>query len=267
MIEQVKAMAFALKVRGLMNTQLAVQGDDIYVIEVNPRASRTVPYVSKATGRALAKIAARVMAGETLAQQGVTGTVIPGHFCVKESVFPFSKFQGVDPILGPEMKSTGEVMGVGKTFAEAFAKSQLGASVTLPTEGKAFLSVREPDKAGGVELAQQLVAAGFSLVATSGTAAAIEAAGIACERVNKVHEGRPHIVDAIVNGEIALIVNTTEGRKSIGESMTIRRSALQQKVTYYTTIAGGKAAVAAIESLDSPIVTNLQELHADVIEH
>lgn len=266
MVEQVKAMAFALKVRGLMNTQLAVQGDDIYVIEVNPRASRTVPYVSKATGRALAKIAARVMAGETLAEQGVTGTVIPGHFCVKESVFPFAKFQGVDPILGPEMKSTGEVMGVGKTFAEAFAKSQLGASVTLPTEGKAFLSVREPDKAAVVELAQQLQTAGFSLVATTGTASAIKAAGLDCEEVNKVHEGRPHIVDAIVNGDISLIVNTTEGRKSIGESMTIRRSALQQKVTYYTTIAGGKAAVAALECLDSPVVTNLQELHADVIK-
>ena len=266
MVAQVKAMAMALKVRGLMNTQLAVQGDDIYVIEVNPRASRTVPYVSKATGRALAKIAARVMAGEKLAEQGITGVMMPGHFCVKESVFPFSKFQGVDPILGPEMKSTGEVMGVGKTFAEAFAKSQLGASVTLPTEGKAFLSVREPDKEAVVELAAQLHAAGFGLVATTGTANAIKAAGIDCEVVNKVHEGRPHIVDAIVNGEISLIVNTTEGRKSIGESMTIRRSALQQKVTYYTTIAGGKAAVAAIECLDSPDVTNLRELHAEVTE-
>jgi carbamoyl-phosphate synthase large subunit len=261
MIEQVKAMAKALKVRGLMNTQLAVQGDDIYVIEVNPRASRTVPYVSKATSRPLAKIAARVMAGESLAEQGVTGMAVPGHYCVKESVFPFAKFQGVDPILGPEMKSTGEVMGVGKTFAEAFAKSQLGASVTLPTEGKAFISVREPDKDGAVELAAQLHAAGFSLIATRGTAAAINAAGIDCEEVNKVHEGRPHIVDAIVNGDISLIVNTTEGRKSIGESMTIRRSALQQKVTYYTTLAGGKAAVAALECLNSPNVTNLAELH------
>lgn len=266
MVVQVKAMAMALKVRGLMNTQLAVQGDDIYVIEVNPRASRTVPYVSKATGRALAKIAARVMAGEKLADQNITGVMMPGHFCVKESVFPFSKFLGVDPILGPEMKSTGEVMGVGKTFAEAFAKSQLGASVTLPTGGTAFLSVREPDKEGVVELAAQLHAAGFGLVATTGTANAIKAAGIDCEVVNKVHEGRPHIVDAIVNGDISLIVNTTEGRKSIGESMTIRRSALQQKVTYYTTIAGGKAAVAAIECLDSPVVTNLRELHAEVTE-
>jgi carbamoyl-phosphate synthase large subunit len=259
-----RQLATALKVRGLMNMQLAIQDDEIYIIEVNPRASRTVPFVSKATGRPLAKIAARVMAGESLAEQGISGELIPTHFCVKEAVFPFVKFPGVDPILGPEMKSTGEVMGIGATFPEAYAKAQLGASVTLPRGGKAFVSVRDADKPELPELGNELVKRGFTLVATGGTAKVLQEAGLDCEVVNKVHEGRPHIVDMLKNGEISLTVNSTEGRQSINESNSIRSTALQQKVTYFTTMTAGLAAARAIDYLDAPTITSLNELHAGV---
>ncbi len=263
--EQVAKMAHGLKVVGLMNTQFAIQGDNIYVLEVNPRASRTVPYVSKAIGQPVAKIAARCMAGKTLAEMGVPATVEPEYFSVKEAVFPFLKFQNVDPILGPEMKSTGEVMGVGRSFAEAYYKSQLATGAVLPESGTAFISVRETDRDGAVEVARRLAALGFRIVATRGTAAAIQAAGIDCEVVNKVFEGRPHIVDKIIDGEIDLVVNTTEGTQSIADSFTIRREALQNKVVCTTTISGGLATCEAIrhrreESLN---VYRLQDLHKE----
>jgi len=257
----VKAMALELGVVGLMNVQLAYQDEKIYVIEVNPRASRTVPFVSKAIGVSLAKIAARCMAGKTLEELGFTEEIMPKHFFVKESVFPFKKFPSVDPILGPEMKSTGEVMGVGDTFEEAFAKGYLGAGETLPEAGKAFLSVRELDKEGVVTLAKNLVEAGFTLMATSGTAAAIEEAGVDVERVNKVMEGRPHVVDALKNGDINFIVNTTEGRQAIADSAMIRQSALQKKIAYSTTLAGGEAIVRAIKYGSNETVRRLQDLH------
>lgn len=261
MREAVKSMALELGVVGLMNVQLAYQDGKIYVIEVNPRASRTVPFVSKAIGVSLAKIAAKVMAGKTLEELEFTKEIVPEHFSVKESVFPFKKFPAVDPILGPEMKSTGEVMGIGATFDEAFAKGFLAAGETLPNTGKAFLSVREVDKAGVVELAKSLTEAGFSLVATAGTATAIEDAGLEVERVNKVMEGRPHVVDVIKNGEIELIVNTTEGRQAIQDSAMIRQSALQKKVAYSTTLAGGEAIVRAIRFGSNEVVRRLQDLH------
>ena len=265
--EQVAKMAHGLKVVGLMNTQFAIQGDNIYVLEVNPRASRTVPYVSKAIGLPVAKIAARCMAGKSLAEQGAPATVVPDYFSVKEAVFPFLKFQDVDPILGPEMKSTGEVMGVGRSFAEAYYKSQLATGAVLPDSGTAFVSVRETDRAGAVEVARRLVELGFRIVATRGTAAAIKAAGIECEVVNKVFEGRPHIVDKIIDGEIDLVVNTTEGTQSIADSFTIRRQALQNKIVCTTTISGGLATCEAIrhrrdETLN---VYRLQDLHREVI--
>ncbi len=263
MCDQVARMAMELNVRGLMNTQFAVKGEDIYLIEVNPRASRTVPFVSKATARPLAKIAASVMAGRSLAEQGMTETRKPAFFSVKEAVFPFIKFQGVDPLLGPEMKSTGEVMGIGATFGEAFAKSQLGAGNAVPVSGTAFLSVRKADRDAVAGLAADLVGKGFRLVATRGTANAIAAAGIACDIVNKVMEGRPHIVDMIKNGQIDLIVNTTEGKQAIADSYTIRRSALQQKVYYSTTMAGARATCMALEYLDAGTVTSLQDLHQE----
>ena len=258
---QMRKMAKGLNVVGLMNTQFAIKDDTVYVLEVNPRASRTVPFVSKATGRPLAKIAARTMVGQTLKQQGVLDEIIPEHFSVKEAVFPFNKFPGVDPQLGPEMKSTGEVMGVGNSFGEAFAKSQLGASVILPRSGKAFLSVRNTDKKGIVSIAKQLQEFGFELIATGGTAATIKEAGIICERVNKVTEGRPHIVDMITNDDIDLIVNTTEGRQATADSATIRSKALQHKVTYTTTIAGGEALCQALKQKNLTEVTRLQDLH------
>jgi carbamoyl-phosphate synthase large subunit len=266
MCEQVANMAKELKVCGLMNTQFAIKGEDIYLIEVNPRASRTVPFVSKATMRPLAKIAARVMTGKSLREQGYTGMVRPAHFSVKEAVFPFIKFPGVDPLLGPEMKSTGEVMGIGRTFGEAFAKAQLGASNAVPAGGTAFLSVRKTDRAGSVELARDLVAKGFRLVATRGTAASIKAEDIDCEVVNKVMEGRPHIVDMIKNGQIDLIVNTTEGKQAIADSYTIRRSALQHKVSYSTTLAGARATCMALEYLDTGNVISLQDLYEEHAE-
>jgi len=265
MREQVRQMALELGVVGLMNTQFAVQGDKIFILEVNPRASRTVPYVSKAIGVPLAKVAARCMAGRSLAEQGVTKEVIPKYFSVKEAVFPFIKFQGVDPILGPEMKSTGEVMGVGRTFGEAFAKSQLAASVSLPTGGKAFISVRDVDKATIVEIAKDLSTLGFSILATRGTQAALNAGGVDCERVNKVAEGQPHIVDMIKNDEINLIVNTTEGRQSVADSREIRRAALQHQVNYTTTMAAARATCQALNSKDNDSVNCLQSLHGELI--
>ena len=259
--DQSKRMALALNVIGLMNVQFAIQGDTIYVLEVNPRASRTVPYVSKATGRPLAKIAAQVMAGKTLAELGALEEIIPEMYSVKEAVFPFIKFQGVDPILGPEMKSTGEVMGVGKTFAEAYKKSQLGASVDLPTGGTAFISVREADKKSVVEIAEMLIAQGFKLCSTRGTTRILSAANIACEVVKKVREGRPHIVDMIKNNQVDLIINTTEGKKAIEDSFEIRREALQGKVTYTTTITGAWALCQAMMHKEEEVVYRLQDLH------
>ncbi|KXS37194.1 MAG: carbamoyl-phosphate synthase large subunit [Halomonadaceae bacterium T82-2] len=265
MREQVKKMAVELNVVGLMNVQLAWQDGEIYVIEVNPRASRTVPFVSKCIGTSLAQIAARCMAGQTLEAQGFTAEVIPGYYSVKEAVFPFNKFPSVDPILSPEMKSTGEVMGSGATFAEAFYKAQLGAGEAIPPltgERQAFLSVRDPDKAGVIEVAQSLLALGFDLIATRGTAQALEAAGLPVKAVNKVFEGRPHIVDLIKNDDVAYIVNTTEGRQAINDSSVIRRTALAHKVPYATTLAGARAVCMALEYGNQITVRRLQELHA-----
>lgn len=261
MRETVKAMAVELNVKGLMNVQLAWQDGKVYVIEVNPRASRTVPFVSKCIGTSLAKVAARCMVGVSLAEQNFTTEIIPDYFSVKEAVLPFNKFPGIDPILGPEMKSTGEVMGVGDTFAEAYAKAELGASDPIPTSGTAFLSVREPDKAGIAAVARSLINSGFNLVATSGTAQVIEDAGLPVERVNKVKQGRPHIVDMIKNDQISLIVNTTEGRQAIADSSTIRSSAEQRGVYYTTTLAGGQAVCMALEQSGEIKVRRLQELH------
>ncbi|WP_270173918.1 carbamoyl-phosphate synthase large subunit [Diaphorobacter sp. ED-3] len=264
---QTAAMAHGLNVVGLMNVQFAIQetddGDVIYVLEVNPRASRTVPFVSKATGIQLAKVAARCMAGQTLASQGITKEVTPPYFSVKEAVFPFVKFPGVDTILGPEMKSTGEVMGVGKTFGEAFVKSQLGAGTRLPRSGKVFLTVKNADKQRAVAIARDLEAMGFELLATKGTAAAIEAAGVPVQVVNKVTEGRPHIVDMIKNDEIAMVINTVEERRNaIADSRAIRTSSLLARVTTFTTIFGAEAAVEGMKHLDNLDVYSVQELHA-----
>ncbi len=264
MRDQVSRMAKGLNVIGLMNIQFAIQGDTVYVLEVNPRASRTVPFVSKATGQPLAKIAARCMAGRTLQEQNVRREVIPEYYSVKEAVFPFNKFPGVDPLLGPEMKSTGEVMGVGRSFGEAYAKSQLAAGVTLPRDGWAFLSVRDTDKVGIIEVARRLLALGFKLVATHGTADVLERADLPVKRVNKVTEGRPHIVDMIKNEEISLIVNTTEGSQAIADSATIRSNALQHKVTYTTTLAGGLALCTALKETNLTAVNRLQDLHQEV---
>jgi carbamoyl-phosphate synthase large subunit len=264
LIEQVIKLAKGLKVVGLMNTQFAIQNDDVYLLEVNPRASRTVPFVSKAIGIPLAKIAARVMVGESLEEQGFVDQRIPGYYSVKESVFPFIKFAGADPILGPEMKSTGEVMGIGRSFGEAYAKAQLASGVVLPTEGTALLSVRNSDKAGAVELANILVERGFEIVGTHGTAEYLREAGVKCWRVNKVREGRPHIVDMIKNGEFTLIVNTTEGKQAIQESRSIRAEAVHRNVTYYTTLGAAVATCTALEHLDDSDVNRLQDLHKEV---
>jgi carbamoyl-phosphate synthase large subunit len=266
---QTAAMAKALRVVGLMNVQFAIQElegkDVIFVLEVNPRASRTVPYVSKATGIQLAKVAARCMVGKSLDAQGIAQEVTPPYFSVKEAVFPFVKFPGVDTILGPEMKSTGEVMGVGRSFGEAFVKSQLGAGTRLPTSGKVFLTVKDSDKARAVAVARELAGMGFELAATKGTAAAIAAAGIACQTVNKVAEGRPHVVDMIKNNEIVMVVNTVEERRNaISDSRAIRTSALQARVTTFTTIAGAEAAVEGMKHMDSLDVYSVQELHAQL---
>jgi carbamoyl-phosphate synthase large subunit len=243
---QTKMMALELGVKGLMNVQFAVKGNDIYIIEVNPRASRTSPFVSKATGRPLAKIAARVMAGKTLAELGITEEIIPKHISVKESVFPFAKFPGVDTILGPEMKSTGEVMGIGATFAQAFAKAQSGAGVRLPVSGKVFISVKDADKKHIVSAAKRLYAQGFELVATRGTATYLLEKGIPVQVVNKVIEGRPHIVDAIKNNEICMVINTTHGAQAVADSFSIRRNTLVHNIAYYTTASGARAAVDGI---------------------
>ena len=263
--DQTRQMAMALGVKGLMNVQFAIQTvgdvDTVYVLEVNPRASRTVPFVSKACGLQLAKIAARCMAGQTLKAQGVTKEVIPPYFSVKEAVFPFIKFPGVDTILGPEMKSTGEVMGVGATFAEAFVKSQLGASAKLPKGGRAFISVRNEDHQKVVDIAKDLAQLGFSLVATKGTARALTENGLTVTPVNKVAEGRPHVVDMIKNNEIDFIVNVTEDKKAVADSYEIRRSALQNKVTYYTTLAGAKAACMGMGFMQELDVISIQDLH------
>eukprot|EP01022_Parablepharisma_sp_SALTPOND_P035590 TRINITY_DN9588_c1_g1_i1.p3 TRINITY_DN9588_c1_g1~~TRINITY_DN9588_c1_g1_i1.p3 ORF type:complete len:1098 (-),score=449.95 TRINITY_DN9588_c1_g1_i1:12062-15355(-) len=267
---QTALMAKGLNVVGLMNVQFAIQQsevdgktvDTVFVLEVNPRASRTVPFVSKATGLQLAKIAARCMVGQSLDSQGIKNEVVPPYYSVKEAVFPFVKFPGVDTILGPEMKSTGEVMGVGKTFGEAFVKSQMGAGVKLPTSGKVFLSVKNSDKPRAVQVARDLVGLGFSIVATKGTAAAINAAGIPVATVNKVVEGRPHIVDMVKNNEIALVVNTVEEkRNAIADSGAIRTSALAARVTTFTTIAGAEAAVEGMRHLAALDVYDLQGLH------
>ncbi len=262
---QTQAMAKALNVVGLMNVQFAIQGEDIYVLEVNPRASRTAPFVSKATGVPLANIAAACMAGKSLKEQGITRGEVPSYYSVKEAVFPFVKFPGVDPLLGPEMKSTGEVMGVGATFGEAFAKSQQGAGMTLPTRGTAFISVRKSDRPRAVDVARQLEELGFDLIATSGTRQALIEAGIKCEHVNKVLEGQPHIVDKIKNDEISFIINTTsENKQSIADSYTIRGSALDHKVPYTTTMAGAYAMVQAMKEEDVLSVNCLQTLHQGI---
>ncbi|MGO3857785.1 MAG: carbamoyl-phosphate synthase large subunit [Neisseriaceae bacterium] len=261
MREQVRQLAFELNVRGLMNVQFAVKANEVYLIEVNPRAARTVPFVSKATGVPLAKVAARVMAGQSLAEQGVTQEVIPPYYSVKEVVLPFNKFPGVDPILGPEMRSTGEVMGVGNTFPEAFAKAQLGAQTYVQQSGRALLSVRESDKKRVVELAKQLIAKGFDLDATHGTAIVLGEAGINPRLVNKVHEGRPHIQDRIKNGEYTYVVNTTEGRQAIEDSKLIRRSALRYRVHYDTTLNGAFATTRAFDANPMAAVISVQEMH------
>jgi len=266
---QVGLLARELKVVGLMNTQFAIQsgadGDTVFILEVNPRASRTVPFVAKATGVALAKIAARCMVGRSLAAQGATREVVPDYYySVKEAIFPFLKFQNVDPILGPEMRSTGEVMGVGRSFGAAFARAHEAAGINAPQPGRAFLSVRDGDKQRLLEVARELLRRGFSIVATGGTHDYLSGHGIACERVNKVLEGRPHIVDAIKNGEIAFIVNTTEGKQAIADSFSIRREALQQRVTYSTTVSGARALLHSLDFRDNPDVHSLQQLHREL---
>ena len=261
---QTRKLAKALNVVGLMNIQFAIQSGVIYILEVNPRASRTVPFVSKATGIALAKVAARVMVGKTLEEQGCTEQRIPPYFSVKEAVFPFVKFPEADPILGPEMKSTGEVMGTGHTFGEAYAKAQAASGVVLPTRGLCFVSVRDRDKPGAVQLAQMLIARGFEIAATGGTAKVLEEAGIVCRRVNKVREGRPHVVDMIKNDEVALIVNTTEGKQAVRESRSIRREAVARRVTYYTTVAAARATCDALDHLGDIEVNKLQDLHKEL---
>ena len=261
---QTREMALALDVLGLMNVQFAVKDGVVYVLEVNPRASRTVPFVSKATSRPLAKIAARCMAGQTLAEQGIHDEISPSFFSVKEAVFPFIKFPGVDTVLGPEMKSTGEVMGIGSTFGEAFGKSQEAAYCPVPLDGKALFSLRKEDQHDAIGVVRYFHESGFQILATEGTARVIAEAGIEVTRVNKVIEGRPHVVDMIKNSEIGLIVNTISGRQSLEDSYTIRREALQEKITYYTTLASAKASVAAHRHLTSVIVNRLQDLHESI---
>jgi len=262
--EQTRKLALGLNVVGLMNVQYAIQNGVVYVLEVNPRASRTAPFVSKATGRPIAKLGAQVMTGRKLKDLGATTEVVPGFYSVKEAVFPFAKFPESDPILGPEMKSTGEVMGTGRTFGEAYAKSQAGSGTALPRKGTALISVRERDKPGAVEMARRLIERGFDIVATDGTAKVIAGAGLPVKRANKVREGRPHIVDMIKNDEIALIVNTTEGRQATRDSMAIRREAVSRRVTYFTTLAAGLATCEALDHMDDQDVNRLQDLHKEI---
>jgi len=261
---QVELMALELGVIGLMNTQFAVQGSDIFVLEVNPRASRTVPFVSKACGRAYAKIGALCMAGTTLSEQGILKEQVPTYFNVKESVFPFVKFPGVDPLLGPEMKSTGEVMGVGKTFGEAFGKATLATNTLLPKSGTAFLSVRERDREGLCDIARELLEIGFKLVATPGTCSALNDSGIECEKVNKLRHGRPNILDQMKNRDIDLIVNTTEGSKAVSDSYYIRKEALAGNVAYFTTLAAARATCKALAEAGKEEVYSLQSLHQEL---
>ncbi|MGH8546437.1 MAG: carbamoyl-phosphate synthase large subunit, partial [Gammaproteobacteria bacterium] len=261
--EQTRRLARALGVIGLINVQFAIQGNEIYILEVNPRASRTVPFVSKATGLPLARMAAQCMAGRSLAAQGMSRERVPSYYSVKEAVFPFVKLPGVDTLLGPEMKSTGEVMGIGRDFGEAFAKAQQAAGMDLPKRGRVFISVRDGDKPQAVELARYMAQLGFEVVATRGTAKAIRAAGVACMLVKKVLEGQPHIVDMIKNDAIDLVVNTTEGKRAIADSATIRTSALQRKVAYTTTMAGAMAILEAIRHGSVDGVSKLQELHQE----
>jgi carbamoyl-phosphate synthase large subunit len=257
-------MALALNVVGLMNVQFAIKGEEIYVLEVNPRASRTVPFVSKATSRPLAKVAALCMAGKTLDDQGIHGEIIPEYYSVKEAVFPFVKFPGVDTILGPEMKSTGEVMGVGDSFGEAYDKSQQGAGSVIPKNGNVLFSVRDSDKVIAAGLADYLSKAGFTIYATGGTAKVFKEQGVETREVNKVKEGRPHIVDMIIDGDADLVVNTTSNTESLNDSYTIRREALMRKVTYFTNIAAARAAVEAHKAHGAMRVRKLQELHKTI---
>ena len=263
LINQAKKLAHGLNVIGLMNTQFAIQGEDVYVLEVNPRASRTIPFVSKATGIPLAKIAAEVMVGRKLKDMDYSEYSYPSYFSVKEAVFPFIKFPGADPILGPEMKSTGEVMGTGKTFGEAYAKAQLASNVILPVDGTALMSVRDRDKSEVIKLAKILISRGFDLVATDGTASKLNDEKIDCRRVNKVREGRPHIVDMIKNNEIDLIVNATEGKKAINESASIRAEAVKRTTTYYTTLGAAIATCEALEHINDSDVNRLKDLHEE----
>jgi carbamoyl-phosphate synthase large subunit len=261
-----RALALELGVKGLMNVQFAVRGSAVYVLEVNPRASRTVPFVSKAIGAPLAKLGAKVMAGKTLSELGFTREIVPPHVAVKESVFPFTKFPGVDTILGPEMRSTGEVMGISHDVATAFLKAQLAAGTRLPDRGRVFISVRDDDKQAASEVALRLIDLGFSIVATGGTAQSLERAGVKVDRVNKVREGRPHIVDKLASREIDIVVNTTEGAQAIRDSYSLRRQTLLAGIPYFTTIAAAAAAVAALEARrEAPLtVRSLQEYHASL---
>jgi carbamoyl-phosphate synthase large subunit len=267
---QTKALALELGVVGLMNVQFAIRGQDLYVLEVNPRGSRTVPFVSKAIGVPLAKIAARVMIGRTLLELGVR-EVHPGHFAVKEAVFPFLKFPGVDVLLGPEMKSTGEVMGMDEDYRRAFLKAQVAAHNALPTEGTVFLSVRDEDKRAVTDAARRLRALGFRLVATRGTSAALRRVGIECETVNKVLEGSPHVVERIERGEVQMVINTTSGAQAVKDSFSIRRSTLHRGIAYFTTISGAAAALGAIEASREAVqgrpltVKALQEYHLSLL--
>jgi carbamoyl-phosphate synthase large subunit len=266
--EQMTRLARELKVVGLVNAQFAIQGQTIYILEANPRASRTVPFVSKATGLSLARIAARCMVGQSLQQQGAAQERIPSFYSVKEAVFPFVKFPGVDPLLGPEMKSTGEVMGIGRSFGEAFGKAQLAANMGLPNTGRAFISVRDSDKPAIIGVARDLVELGFELIATRGTARFLQDAGIACAVVNKVKEGRPHIVDQIKNDEIDFIINTTETRAAVADSNAMRTNAVRHKVTYTTTIAGARATAQALKKTsETKTINRLQDLHEELQRH
>jgi carbamoyl-phosphate synthase large subunit len=255
-------MALELNVIGLMNVQMAWQDEKLYIIEVNPRASRTVPFVSKAIGRSLAKIGTQVMTGKKLSEIGFTEEIIPNYYSVKEAVMPFNKFHGVDPVLSPEMKSTGEVMGTGATFAEAFAKAAIGAGAVIPKEGKVIISVKNKDKEAALHMAKGLSKLGFEVVATKGTAKFFTENGLPTEPVNKVKEGRPHLVDLIKNDEVAYVMNTTEGRQSLVDSAEIRKGALQHKVYYTTTLAGAEASVLAMQLEQETSVNRLQDLHA-----
>ncbi len=262
--KKVEALAKALNVSGLMNTQFAIQGDEIYLLEVNPRAARTVPFVSKAIGAPLAKIAARCMVGQSLESQGFLRAARPNYFSVKESVFPFNKFPGVDPILGPEMKSTGEVMGVGRAFGGAFGKALLAGGNEVPISGGVLLSVRDEDKDEAIRIGRHLVGKGFKIWGTSGTARTLNAAGVECQSINKVKEGRPHCVDLIKNGEVSLVVNTASGKKAIAESHSIRAAAIAQKVVYFTTVAGAWATCLAMDHTEDFEVMALRDLHREL---